>query len=181
MTYDKKIKAELLNILNQKSIIRGDIILASGKKSSYYIDAKMTTMDRDGIVLCAQLLSGQLEGIDAIGGPTIGADPFIGAILYECKKNNKPISGFLVRKQSKSHGTQKLIEGLLKKGDKTAVIEDVITTGGSVYQAIQTIEEYGAKVVKVLCLVDREEGGKEFLEGKGYPVFPVFKKSELNL
>lgn len=181
MSYDKKLKDDLLKILEQKSIIRGDITLASGKKSSYYIDVKMTSLNRDGVVLCAQLFSGELSGIDAVGGPTIGADPFIGAILYECRKNNMPMSGFLVRKQSKAHGTQKLIEGPLKKGDNVVVLEDVITTGGSVLSAIQTVEEFGAKVVKVLSVVDREEGGEEFLKQKGYPLFPIFKKSELRL
>lgn len=111
----------------------------------------------------------------------MGADPFLGAVLYECWKTKRPISGFIVRKQSKKHGTQKLIEGPLRPGSNVALIEDVITTGASVYQAIKTVEQFGAKVVKVLILVDREEGGVEFLEGKGYPVFPIFKKSHLGL
>lgn len=181
MTYDKKIKDALSKILKQKSIITGDITLASGKKSSYYIDCKMTSLDSAGVVLCAQLFASQLNEIDGVGGPTLGADPFLGAILYECHKNNKPVFGFIVRKQSKSHGTQKLIEGPLKKGDKVAILEDVITTGGSVYQAIQTVEEFGAKVEKVLILVDREEGGVKFLADKGYPVYPIFTKTELGL
>lgn len=181
LMYNKKIKEKLSKILKEKSIIKGNIILKSGRKSPYYIDVKMTSLNRDGVVLSAKLFSTQLEGIDSVGGPTLGADPFLGAILYECRKNKKSISGFIVRKASKSHGTQKLIEGPLKKGAKTAVLEDVITSGSSVYQAIQTIEKYGAKVVKVLTLVDREEGGAEFLENKGYPVYPVFKKSELDL
>jgi orotate phosphoribosyltransferase len=181
MAYNKKLKEKLLKILKQRSIIFGDIILSSGKKSSYYIDAKMTSLDRDGVVLCAKLFSSQLKDIDCIGGPTLGADPFLGAILYECWRNKKPISGFIVRKKSKSHGTQKLIEGPIKKGLRVAILEDVITTGGSVYQAIQTVEGYGAHVVKVLTLVDREEGGVEFLKEKGYPVEPIFKKSDLGL
>lgn len=181
MAYDKKLKEELLIILKQKSVITGDITLSSGKKSSYYIDAKMTSLDRDGVALCAKLFSSQLDDVDSVGGPTLGADPFLGAILYECLNNKKPISGFIVRKQSKSHGTQKLIEGPLNKGSKAAILEDVITTGGSVYQAIQTVEEYGAKVIKILTLVDREEGGVKFLEEKGYPVYPIFTKSELGL
>lgn len=179
MLYNKKLKEKLLKILKKKSIIIGDITLSSGKKSSYYIDAKMTSLNRDGVVLCAKLFSSQLKGIDGIGGPTLGADPFLGAILYECWNNKKPITGFIVRRQLKSHGTQKLIEGPLKKGAKVAILEDVITTGNSVYQAIQAISGYGMKVSKVLCLVDREEGGVEFLEEKGYPVYPIFKKSDL--
>lgn len=179
--YNKKLKARLLKILKEKSVITGDITLSSGKKSSYYIDAKMTSLDRDGVVLSAKLFSSQLKEIDSIGGPTLGADPFLGAILYECWKNKKPITGFIVRRQAKSHGTQKLIEGPLKKGARVAILEDVITTGGSVYQAIQTVEESGAKVSKILTLVDREEGGVKFLEEKGYPVYPIFTKSDLGL
>lgn len=179
--YNKKLKERLLTILKEKSVIIGGITLASGRKSSYYIDAKMTSLYRDGVVLAAKLFASRLKGIDAVGGPTLGADPFLGAILYECWKNKKPIGGFIVRKQSKSHGTQKLIEGPLKKGARTAVLEDVITSGSSVYQAIQIVEEYGAKVVKVLTLVDRGEGGVKFLQDKGYPVYPIFKKSDLGL
>lgn len=179
--YNEKIKKELLKILKKKSVIFGDITLASGKKSSYYVDAKMTSLDRDGVVLCAKLFASQLKGVKYVGGPTIGCDPFIGAILYECKIRKIPVCGFLVRKQTKDHGTQKLVEGHIKKGAKVALLEDVITTGGSVYEAIKTVENSGAKVVKVLTLVDREQGGKEFLEGKGYPVCAIFKKSDLGL
>lgn len=181
MPYNKKLKQQLLKILKKKSIIRGRITLSSGKESSYYIDAKMTSLDSHGVVLAARLFCSQLKGIDCIGGPTLGADPFLGAILYECWKQKRPISGFIVRKKSKKHGTQKLIEGPLKPGSKVAIVEDVITTGTSVYQAIKTAEKFRAKVIKVLILVDREEGGVEFLERHGYPVFPVFKKSHLGL
>lgn len=181
MTYTKKLKQELLKILKQKSVIRGRITLSSGKKSAYYIDAKMTSLDSRGVVLTAKLFCSQLKGINYIGGPTLGADPFLGAILYECWKRKMPISGFIVRKQSKKHGTQKLIEGPLKPGSRVVIIEDVITTGTSVYQAIKTVEKFGAKVIKVLILVDRSEGGVEFLEKNGYPVFSIFKKSDLGL
>lgn len=181
MSYNKKLKQKLLKILKQKSIIRGRITLSSGKKSSYYIDAKMTSLDSRGAVLAAKLFYSQLKDIDSIGGPTLGADPFLGAILYECWKHKRPMSAFIVRKKSKKHGTQKLIEGPLKPGSRVAIIEDVITTGTSVYKAIKTVEKHGAKVIKVLILVDREEGGVEFLEEKGYPVFPVFKRSRLGL
>lgn len=181
MNYNLKLKNQLLEILNRKSIIRGQITLSSGKQSSYYIDAKMTSLDRDGVVLTAKLFSSQLQDIDSVGGPTLGADPFLGAILYECWQQQQPISAFMVRKQSKKHGTQKMIEGSLTPGSRVAIIEDVITTGSSIYQAIQTVEAIGAKVVKVLVLVDREEGGGDFLSSKGYPTIPIFKKSELNL
>jgi len=181
MSYNEKLRSKLLKVLKKKSLIFGDIVLASGKRSSYYIDTKMTSLDSEGVVLCAKLFYSQLKGIDYVGGPTIGADPFIGAVLYECHKHRRNAYGFLVRKESKSHGTQKLVEGPLKKGVEVALMEDVITTGGSVYQAIQTVENFGAKVIKVLAVVDREEGGVKFLEEKGYPTYPIFKKSDLGV
>lgn len=181
MSRQKDLKKQLQTILEKKSIIRGPITLSSGKKSSYYIDCKQTSLDRDGIVLIAQLLRKELEGIDAIGGPTLGADPFLGAILYDSWLQKKELSAFIVRKKSKQHGTQKMIEGPLQPKMKVAIIEDVITTGGSIQQAIQTVEEFGAKVVKVIVLVDREEGGTKSLEQEGYPVVALFKKRDLNL
>lgn len=181
MHYNKNLKEKLLKILKEKSVIHKGVTLASGRKSSYYIDAKMTSLSSSGVTLSAKLFYSQLNDVDAVGGPTLGADPFLGAILYECWMRKKPINAFIVRKEPKKHGTQKLIEGQLMSGVRTAVIEDVITTGSSVYQAIKTIEEAGAEVIKVLTLVDREEGGREFLEEKGYPVYPVFRKSELGL
>ncbi len=181
MAYDTDLKQKLLKIVNEKSIIRGPITLASGKKSSYYIDAKRTTLDRDGIVLAAKLFTQQLQDIDSIGGPTMGADPFLGAVLYECWQQKIPLNAFIVRKQPKKHGTQQMIEGPLVPGAKVAIIEDVITTGNSIYKAIEHVEKFGAKITKVLILVDREEGGVKFLEDKGYPVFPILKTSELSV
>jgi len=181
MSYNKKLIQKLLKVLKRNSVVHGRIILSSGQKSSYYIDAKMTSLDSYGIVLAGKLFASQLKGIDSIGGPTLGADPFTGAVLYECWKQKRHMRGFIVRKKTKGHGTKKLIEGPFKKGDKTVVIEDVITTGKSVYEAIKTVEHLGGKVIKVLILVDREEGGKEFLEKRGYPVFPICTKSDLGL
>lgn len=181
MSYTTKTKQSLLKILKEKSVIHGRITLSSGKESSYYVDAKMTSLDSEGVVLASKIFFRQLKGIDCVGGPTLGADPFLGAILYECHKKKRPMTAFIVRKKSKEHGTMKLIEGPLKPGCRVAVLEDVITSGNSVFQAIQTVEEFGAKVVKVLALLDREEGGREFLEQNGYPLFSIFKKSDLGL
>jgi len=181
MRYNENLKRELLRLLLRKSVITGNITLSSGKKSSYYIDVKMTSLDRDGVVLCARLFASQLKGISGIGGPTLGADPFLGAILYECRQRKKNIYGFMVRKKSKTHGTTKLIEGPIREKTKVALIEDVITTGHSVYEAVKTVEKAGVQVVKILSVVDREEGGSRLLKKKGYPVYPIFTKSDLGL
>ena len=179
--YDATLKSELLKIVQKESVIIKKVTLSSGKASNYYVDGKMTTLNRDGICLIARLFAPLLKDVEAVGGPTMGADPFIGAILYECRIQNIPISGFIVRKEVKGHGTMKMVEGPVEKGMDVAVIEDVITTGGSVIKAIKAIEEYGCKVKKVLALLDREEGGGEFFKNNGYPFFPIFKKSELTL
>ncbi|HRZ87244.1 MAG TPA: orotate phosphoribosyltransferase [bacterium] len=179
--YDPKIKNELLAILQKESVIHKKVTLSSGKTSNYYVDGKMTTLNRDGIYLIAKLFAPLMKDVQAVGGPTMGADPFIGAILYECKLQNIPTVGFIVRKDVKAHGTMKMVEGPLVKGMEVAVVEDVITTGGSVLKAITAIEEYGCKVKKVLSLLDREESGSDTFAAKGYPFYPVFKKGELIL
>jgi orotate phosphoribosyltransferase len=179
--YDRNLKNELLRIVQKESVIIKQVTLASGKTSNYYVDGKMTTLNRDGIVLIAKLFAPLLKDVQAAGGPTMGADPFIGALLYECRLQDIPMAGFIARKEVKGHGTMKMIEGPLLKGMDVAVIEDVITTGGSVLKSIAAIEEYGCKVKKVLSLLDREEGGTEMFRSKGYPFYPIFKKSELTL
>ena len=175
------LKKRLLEILQKKSVILGAVRLASGKMSSFYIDGKMTSLDRDGVVLAAKIFFTQLGDAQAVGGPTMGADPFLGAILYEAYLQDKPLKAFLVRRQIKSHGTMKTIEGPLAKGDKTVLIEDVITTGGSVLKADDTVRQAGYDVAKILCLLDRNEGAREAFAAAGIPYFSIFTKDDLIL
>ncbi len=178
----EELRAELLKLVNEKAVRKGEHTLSSGKKSSYYIDGKQVTLDPQGLLLLGKVILAMLHGTqaDAVGGPTLGADPIAAAVSLLSSQTGKPVRAFIVRKEEKKHGTQKCIEGPeLKPGDRVVVVEDVITSGKSVMDAIGEIEKLKARVVKVICLVDREEGAEKLLER--YNFSPVFKKSELNL
>jgi len=175
-------RERLKTILQEKSILRGDFTLASGKKSDYYIDARLTTLDAEGVYLIGRILLDEIKkdsSITAVGGPTMGADPIVGSILTVSHEDGYQVAGFLVRKQEKGHGTGKLIEGNLKPGDRVAMVEDVVTTGGSVIKAINAVRDAGAEVSKLLVIVDREEGGRSKFEEMGVEFFAIFKISEL--
>ena len=175
-------KERLKEILQEKSILRGDFTLASGKKSDYYIDARLTTLDAEGVNLIGKIFLEEIKkypSINVVGGPTMGADPIVGSVLALSQETGYPLPGFLVRKEEKGHGTGKLIEGNLKAGDVAAMFEDVVTTGGSVIKAINAVRDSGAEVSKLLVVVDREEGAKARFEEMGIQFFSIFQISDL--
>ncbi|MER3447889.1 MAG: orotate phosphoribosyltransferase [Candidatus Dadabacteria bacterium] len=175
-------RERLKQILKENSILIGKFKLSSGKESNYYIDARLTTLNSEGVYLVGKIFLDEILSdpeIIAVGGPTIGADPIVGAILTLSHQGGYPIRGFLVRKEEKQHGTGKLIEGNLMSGDKVAIVEDVATTGGSILKTIDAVENAGATVEKVLVIVDREEGAGKVLEDIGYEFFSIFKIGEL--
>ena len=165
-------KEELKKIILERSLKFGEFILASGKKASYYLDGKQTTLDAKGLTLVGEgilellLADGKLP--DAVGGMSIGADPITAAILTVAGMKGLELRGFLVRKESKGHGTNKFVEGPVKAGDTVVVVEDVVTTGGSSLKAIERLEEAGIKVEGVIAIVDRMEGGAEAFQSRGY-------------
>lgn len=165
---------QLVRLLAERSARRGNFTLASGKQSSLYIDARMTTMTPEGQRLIGRLGLASLGAAgwecDAVGGLTLGADPIAYAICHTSADSARPLRAFTVRKEAKAHGTGKLVEGPLRAGDRVVVVEDVITTGGSASRAIDAVKREGALPVGVLALVDREEGGREALEALGIPV-----------
>ena len=173
----------LIELLARRSARRGDFTLASGKKSSFYIDARLTTMSPEGLSTIGPLGLSMIRergwNATAIGGLTLGADPVSYAIAYASAKDAHPLRAFTVRKEAKAHGTGKLIEGPFDPSDRVVVIEDVITTGGSALKAIETIRAAGASVVGVLAVVDREEGGREAIEATGAPVASMARVSEI--
>ncbi len=179
---DLKLKEELLEMIKKKAVIRGERTLASGKKSNFYIDGKQVTLDPHGILLTGKVILSMLTGmkVDAIGGPTLGADPIaVSAALLSCHRD-QALKAFIVRKEAKQHGLQKMIEGPpLQEGDRVVMVEDVITTGGSVLKAVLEVEKLKAKVVKVICLVDRGEGAGEMLASYNYS--PIFDLRDLEL
>jgi len=140
-------------------------------------------MGPDGLALIGPLGVSALDAagwnLEAVGGLTLGADPVSYAIAYASMLAGTPIRAFTVRKEAKAHGTGRLIEGPFREGDRVAVIEDVITTGGSALRAAQAVRDAGGTVVGVLALVDREEGGRQALEGAGLPVVALTRASEI--
>ena len=163
---------DLKTIIRERSLKFGDFILASGKKASYYLDGKQTTLDAKGLTLVGEgileLLQADGKLPDAVGGMSIGADPITAAILTVAGMKGLELRGFLVRKESKGHGTNKFVEGPVKAGDSVVVVEDVVTTGGSSLKAIERLEEAGIKVEGVIAIVDRMEGGAEAFQSRGY-------------
>lgn len=161
----------------------GEFTLASGACSNLYIDARMTAMSPEGLALVGPLGYAELADAgwnpDSIGGLTLGADPVSYAIAYASALAAAPIRAFTVRKEAKTHGTGKLIEGPFLPSDRVVVIEDVITTGGSALKAISAIKSAGAVVIGVLSLVDREEGGRERIEAEGYTVRSLTRAAEI--
>jgi orotate phosphoribosyltransferase len=178
---DTDIRQELQRHLLDYALRFGDFTLTSGRQSDYYIDGRQTTLHARGVFLAAQLLLEELKriAVDAIGGPTLGADPMIGAVLALAALENLPLVGFIVRKEPKRHGTQQLIEGPLQPGMRVAVCDDTVTTGGSLKHAIEQVEAAQCSVVKVFAIVDRLEGAQQSFAQWGYPFQALFTIDEL--
>jgi orotate phosphoribosyltransferase len=173
-------KDELREILKRTSLFRGQFVLASGKTSEYYFDCKLTTLSEPrGLKLAAQLLYERIARcparIDAVGGLVMGSAPLVVGISLEALAHGTVLPGFMVRKDPKPHGRAQLIEGVVKPGANVAIVDDVVTSGGSVLKAIRAAEQEGARVVKVLMLVDREEGAAETLRDYDHETIFSFK------
>ena len=173
----------LLELVKEKSLQFGDFTLTSGLKSSYYFDGWMTSLWPEGAYLLGKKIFELIKeaGIEAIGGPTLGADPIVAAVALISHLEGKPIPAFIVRREPKKHGTQRYIEGHLPKGGRVAIVDDVITTGGSIFRAIEAVEAEGCQVGKVIVLLDRNQGGSEELRRRGYDFNALFSAAALNL
>jgi len=156
--------------LDRGAIKYGNFTLSSGKKSTYYFDGRLLSLDPEGAHLISQALLPLLQraGAEAIGGTTLGADPIVTAVALTSYLDGYPIPAFIVRKESKSYGTKQNIEGTLLPGSKVGIVDDVCTTGGSLFHAIKAAEEAGCTVVKVVSLLDRNEGGSKEMRKQGY-------------
>ncbi|MFQ6109355.1 MAG: orotate phosphoribosyltransferase [Candidatus Aminicenantales bacterium] len=178
----EKLRQHLIQVVKEKSLIT-DVqrVLTSGRVSHYYIDAKMTTLDPRGANLTARLFLEALKpfDIDAIGGYTLGADPIVSAVAALSAETERPLPAFIVRKEPKKHGERKMIEGPFQRGWRVAVVDDVVTTGGSTMKACRAVEEEGGEVVVALALVDRLEGGRENLEKNGYTFVSLLTRDDL--
>jgi orotate phosphoribosyltransferase len=176
-------RGTLVRLLAQRSVRRGRFTLASGRESSHYVDARLTTMSPEGLAVIGPIA---LEAIrargwpaDAVGGLTLGADPIAYATALASVREPPLVRAFTVRKEAKQHGTGRLIEGPMREGDRVVIIEDVITTGGSALRAAEAVQRAGGSISGILALVDREEGGRAALEAQGFQVICLATMTEL--
>ena len=189
MTASGQSRERLLALLKLKSVFHGDFVLASGGRSSFYIDCKLTTLDPVGATLVGEVMFDLICGaakerglnLDAVGGLTMGADPLALAVGIRSllSATGPPLQVFSVRKSPKAHGQLKLIEGNFRAGNHVAVLEDVVTRGESTLKAIDAVEQSGGHVALVAMLVDREEGGRQKILDRGYPVVSVFGRNDV--
>jgi len=179
-----QLKERLFNLLNQEALKRGKFVLSSGKESNYYLDGRVITLSAQGAYLVASIILNMLkdEVLDAIGGPTLGADPIAGALAAISYINNQPVKTFIVRKQAKEHGTQQQIEGpALKKGDRVVLVDDVATSGKAILEAKQVLDKIGVIAGKAIVIVDRNQGAAENLAKAGLKLESIFKIADFGL
>lgn len=160
----------LYDIFMEHGVLRGDFTLSSGEKSSYYFDGRMVSLHPEGACLIGKIIYDIIlpAGAEAVGGMTLGADPIATAVAVVSYLEDNPISAFIVRDSTKCHGTKKLVEGHLHFGSCVAIVDDVVTTGWSMMNAIETVEKACCAVVAVVALLDRQQGGSEEIKKRGY-------------
>jgi len=175
-------RQRLKQLLREKSLVRGSIVLSSGQISDYYLDCKLTTLNPEGALLTGycilELLDSMKVTADAIGGLSMGADPIVSATAVVSQLEHRPLPGFLIRKERKKHGRHKQVEGIEIISGRVVIVDEVCTTGASTQEAIDLAESEGHRIVAVISLVDREEGGSEKLALR-YNYHSVFTAREL--
>jgi orotate phosphoribosyltransferase len=175
----------LERLLLSRSVKHGQFTLASGRASSFYVDARLTTMSAAGLALIGRLGLASVRDRGwaprAVGGLTMGADPVAYAIALASETSPPLLDAFSVRKEPKAHGTVRRIEGNFHSGDAVVVVEDVITTGGSALQAVEAVRGEGGRILGIFAVVDREEGGREMLEAAGLEVVALTTATRLGL
>jgi orotate phosphoribosyltransferase len=178
--YDKN---ALIEVIRQKALQFGDFTLSSGKKASFYLDCRKATLDPRGANLIAAGILELLgdEAPDAIGGMAVGADPITAAVVTLAGQRGLPLCGFIVRKEAKTHGTGKSVEGPVEPGMTAVIVEDTVTTGGSSLKAIEQAEAFGLKVQGVIAVIDRLEGGAAAFAAAGYPLRSLLTVRDLGI
>ncbi|WP_456324649.1 orotate phosphoribosyltransferase [Desulfonauticus submarinus] len=179
------LKKRLASLLYEKSYKEGNFVLTSGKKSDYYFDCKQTALHPEGSYLLGRIFMQIIRNLPypvvGVGGMTLGADPLVSSVVLTSYLEKMPLFGFIVRKNAKGHGTNQFLEGLanFSSGDRVCILEDVITTGGSVLKACERVKDSGLVVEDIICVLDREEGGRASLEKEGYNLYSIFTRGEL--
>jgi orotate phosphoribosyltransferase len=176
-------RERLLDLLQTKALEIREVILSSGRLSNYYIDCKRVTLTPEGGYLTAKIMLDMIKSdVSATAGLTLGADPIVSSLAILSHIEGRNLSGLIVRKEPKKHGTMSFIEGpILEKGARIAVVEDVVTTGSSILRAIERIEAAGYVPFQTLSILDRLEGGKEILENRGFKLESIFTKKDLKI
>lgn len=177
-------KSQLLELLKKEALQKGKFVLSSGKTSNYYLDGRVITLTPEGAYLVASIILELIKdkGIDAVGGPTLGADPIVGALAVLSHINKIPLKTFIVRKAAKQHGTGRQIEGpRLNSGEKVIIIDDVATTGKALIEAKEALDKAGVTIKGAIVIVDRREGAEENLAKSGLALDSIFKIEELGV
>ncbi len=180
---DTALRDELRELVAVRAFTYGSFTLTSGRHSDYYVDGKQVTLDGRGLYLVARLALEHCreQDIDALGGLTLGADPIAAAVAALSGADARPITAFIVRKEVKAHGTGRAIEGpALRPGRRVLLVDDTLTTGGTFLQAREAVATTRATIVGALCVVDREEGGREALEAAGITLHALFRRGEFS-
>jgi len=180
---DSAKRARLIQLLTERSFERRRVILASGRESDFFIDCKQTMLMAEGHALVGELmfdLLSELPTCEAVGGVELGGCPLASAVSLVSFQRGRPLNALYVRKAKKDHGTTKLVEGdkSLKPGLKVALLEDVVTTGGSSLKAVESLRAAGAEVVGIVALVDRQEGGAETIRASGLPLVTIATRAD---
>ncbi len=178
-------REKLKKLLLEKSYRKGTFTLSSGRESDFYIDGKQTILSAEGAYLVGrlifELIQNHQDDIGAVGGMTLGADPLVTATSIASFMADEPIPAFIVRKEAKGHGTENFLEGQknMPEGCNVTLLEDVVTTGGTLLQVIDRVEAQGFKVVQIITVVDRQEGGEKTLADKGFKLETIFTRAQL--
>ncbi|HPS99889.1 MAG TPA: orotate phosphoribosyltransferase [Candidatus Aminicenantes bacterium] len=176
-------KERLKELILEKSVFWGDFTLASGKKSPYYIDARISTLFPESAYIIGQMVYEALQpwSPDAVGGYSIGADPIVTSVALVSHLKGGSLPAFIIRKEAKDHGRGKEIEGNFQKGMRVVLVDDVITTAGSLLKGFEAVERQGGRVVGVCAVLDRQEGGREKIEALGVPFVPLLTLDDLGI
>jgi orotate phosphoribosyltransferase len=180
---DEAKRERLIEIIKARSIKRGDFVLRSGRRSSYFLDGKQTTLSAEGAALVGELMYDLIRDLDvaAVGGPTLGADPIATAISIESFRQGRPLDAFIVRKETKDHGMGDRIAGPLEPGSRVVIVEDTVTTGSAIQFALDAVREAGCTVARIVVIVDREAGARENLRRQGYQFDALFSIRDLGI
>jgi orotate phosphoribosyltransferase len=180
---DEEKRRRLVALIDRHAVKRGEFVLASGARSKYYIDGKQVTLSAEGAALIAELILDVIAGqeVDAVGGPAIGADPIAGAIAAISFHRGRPLAAFMVRKNLKDHGTQRWVEGPVEPGSRVVIVEDVVTTGGSLLDCLDRLAALGFEVVRAIVIVDRLAGAAQTFAERDIPFTALCTTRELDL